>query len=65
MIGCCANCRLRYNLAKLDYSHGGCEHTDMEGFICMVFADEGKAEWLVGVHEETDQCECFSPREDA
>lgn len=60
---CCANCRHRYKLTKLDYSRGGCEHTDVEGFVCMAFSDEGKAEWLVGVHEDSDMCECYLPKE--
>lgn len=59
---CCRNCKLRYDLKKSDYSKGGCEHTNPQGFICMAFADEGIAEWMYGVSEE-GMCECFTPKE--
>lgn len=62
---CCANCRRRYKLVKFDYSRGGCEHTDMDGHICMAFADEGKAIWMVGFDERDGMCEVFSPKEEA
>lgn len=61
---CCANCRRRYELTKFDYSHGGCEHTEMEGFICMAFADEGEAVWMVGLKAEVGLCELFAPKEE-
>lgn len=60
----CANCRRRYKLTKFDYSHGGCEHTDMEGFICMAFASEGEAIWSIGLHENFALCEEYVPREE-
>ena len=62
---CCANCRNRYALKKLDYSKGGCEHTDMEGFICMAFADERIAAWTVGIDAENGMCECYQEKETA
>jgi len=55
----CANCKRRYKLERLDYSNGGCIHTDMDGYICMAFADEGIACWIVGESEETGICECY------
>lgn len=55
----CLDCKNCYRLEKLDYSHGGCKHTDMEGFICMVFADEGVANWMVGLDEEKGHCEMY------
>lgn len=61
---CCANCRRRYKLTRFDYSHGGCEHTDMDGYICMAFADEGEAVWMVGLNAETGLCEVFEPKEE-
>lgn len=61
---CCANCRRAYRLEKLDYSKGGCEHTDMEGYICMAFADEGLASWMVGNNPDTGMCECYAPKKD-
>lgn len=61
---CCANCKLRLDLEKLDYSQGGCQHTKLEGFCCLVFASEGQANWMVGVNTDEDMCECFSPKID-
>ena len=62
MIACCANCKLRFRLKKNDYSNGGCEHSDMKGFVCMAFGDEGLAVWMYGVGEK-EKCECFTPKE--
>lgn len=59
----CENCKRRYRLRKSDYSHGGCEHTDMEGFVCMCFASEGIAEWMVGNVAEYEICEAYQPKE--
>ena len=59
---CCKNCKMRYDLKKNDYSKGGCEHTDLPGFICMVFAYEGKAIWMYGI-DEKGMCECFTPKD--
>ena len=61
---CCANCRRRYKLTRFDYSNGGCEHTDMDGYICMAFADESEAVWMVGLNAETGLCEVFEPKEE-
>ena len=60
---CCANCALRYDLKMSDYSHGGCKDFDIDnGFICMAFADERIAMFMVGVDENTGMCECFTER---
>ena len=59
---CCATCRRRYDLMKFDYSQDGCIHTDMEGYICTAFADEGKMVWMVGEDENTGMCECWEPK---
>lgn len=56
---CCQNCRHRYTLEKLDYSKGGCEHSQPEGFICMAFADEKVASWMVGLVGKNEKCECW------
>ena len=61
---CCGTCKLRFKLDKSDYSKGGCVHTDMEGYICMAFANEGIAEWMVGLEEEHEMCECYQPKEE-
>jgi hypothetical protein len=28
----CATCKNRFDFSRYDYSHGGCEHTDMDAF---------------------------------
>ena len=56
---CCMNCRNRYTLEKLDYSKGGCEHSKPDGFICMAFANERTASWMVGLEAEKGYCECW------
>ena len=58
----CGNCRNRFELRKSDYSKGGCEHSQLDGFVCMAFAIEGIAEWMVGLDEEKDMCECYMPK---
>lgn len=59
---CCATCRGRMDLVKFDYSDDGCGRTDLDGFVCMAFQNEGKAIWMVDVDEEKDHCECYSLR---
>lgn len=63
---CCKNCKLHFPLVKFDYTKGGCEHTDMDGYICMAFATPGSGEppvaiWMVGCDEDLDMCECYVP----
>lgn len=60
---CCANCARCYMGKKYDYSHGGCKHSDMEGYICMAGADEKLAIWMVGNNMVTGKCEAYTPRE--
>jgi len=57
----CGTCRFMLRLEKLDYSGKGCQHTDMDGFVCMAFADEGVANWMVGLSD--GRCECYEKRE--
>lgn len=59
----CATCKHRYNLKKLDYSNGGCVDTDMTGYICMAFADENIACWMVGQNEQTGMCEVYERKQ--
>lgn len=54
---CCANCAKHYKLEKLDYSQGGCKHSEQNGFICAAFADEGVMSWMIGLDEENEMCE--------
>lgn len=67
---CCKNCKLHFPLVKFDYTRGGCEHTDMDGFICMAFATPESGEppvaiWMVGCDDESSgsMCECFQQKD--
>ena len=60
---CCATCRRMKDLVQLDYSHGGCDHTYMEGYACTVFANEGQIAWMVGLDPEMEMCEAYEPKE--
>ena len=62
---CCANCKHRYDIKKWDYSHGGCEHTTPDGFICISEPIDGIAMWMVGLDANIDNCECYEPKEKA
>lgn len=59
---CCANCKRWLKLVKYDYSHGGCDHSDM-GHCCTVFMNEGQIVWMVGNNPEVGQCEAYIPKE--
>ena len=60
---CCATCKKRLNLTKFDYSKGGCEHTKLDGYVCLAFAYEGEAVWMVGEDENIGLCECYQEKE--
>lgn len=60
---CCNTCRLKKKLIKLDYSQGGCIHTDYEGFACLALAFEGEVAHMVGGDPELGKCEMYSPEE--
>jgi len=62
---CCSNCKRNYGLEKYDYSGKGCKHIPMDGHICMAFANEGKAIWMVGDDPDSWGCEVYEPKEDA
>ena len=62
---CCANCRYNRRLVKYDYSHGGCKHTDMEGFACVMPENQGDVVWMYGDAQEIGQCECWARKEGA
>ena len=55
----CHICKYRLRLERLDYSGRGCKHKDMEGFICLAFASEGVATWMVGLDPDDSKCECW------
>lgn len=59
MTECCRTCRHRLDIEKWDYSHGGCVHEDVDGFVCTCL---DTAIWMVGTDEDTDYCECYERR---
>lgn len=60
---CCNTCKRKMKLVKLDYSKGGCIHTNYEGFACLALAYEGEVAHMVGI-DGSGICEMYSPRED-
>ena len=58
---CCKNCLRSLHVKKYDYSKSGCKHSEMQGFICLAFAHEGLACWMVGVDPEVGKCESYLP----
>ena len=60
---CCNTCKRKMKLVKLDYSQGGCIHTDYKGFACLALAYEGEVAHMVGI-DGTGICEMYSPKED-
>ena len=66
---CCDNCSLCFKLEKWDYSKMKTSRTanewitEQKGYICMLFADDRKALWLVGSDPKEELCECFTRRE--
>ena len=60
---CCTTCRNMLKLQKLDYTNGGCKHTDMDGFACIALSREGNVDWMVGVDPDTGMCECYESKE--
>jgi hypothetical protein len=62
LIKCCSNCQYNLKLIKYDYSNGGCQHSDYDGYACMAFASEGTAVHLIGTNPENEYCECWMPK---
>lgn len=60
----CHNCRNRLELKKWDYRGKGCEHTQMEGFVCTAMASDGVAVWMLGLYDDDSKCECWMKREE-
>lgn len=54
---CCGTCRYKYTIARNNYRNGGCKTDFLDGFVCMAFADEGIASWMVGIDPEIGMCE--------
>ena len=60
---CCATCAYRYDLEKMDYFHGGCEHSMIKGYVCMLFENARLAVWMCGCDENEAHCECWQKKE--
>ena len=61
---CCSTCTKKLRLEKSDYSQGGCKHSWPSGFICLAFANEGIATWMIGLDPDSeDICEMYMPKE--
>lgn len=60
----CLNCRYRLKLKKYDYRKHGCKHTDMDGFICLAFAYQGVANWMVGLDNDNSRCEAWFSKDE-
>lgn len=56
------DCIFRMKATKFDYSQGGCKHTDMDGFICLAFASEREAVWMVGLPNGC-RCEMYTNKD--
>ena len=57
------DCVFRLDAERFDYSQGGCKHSKMEGFICMAFASERTAIWMVGLPDGC-MCEMYANKDD-
>ena len=62
---CCNNCALMYEAQKTDFTKLNTdEHIDskLEGYICMAFAFERVATWMIGSDPNTGMCEMYTPK---
>ena len=58
---CCDTCNKKMKLIKLDYSQGGCIHTDYDGFACLALASDGEVDHMVGLDSSVGRCEMYAP----
>ena len=58
---CCNTGKLKKKLVKFDYSHGGCIHTDYDGYACLALAFEDVIVHMVGGDPAHGMCEMYSP----
>ena len=66
-VGCCATCKRYAPIIKYDYSKGGCKHTEMDGYACLLdlsqyTTDKPKVIWMVGSDASREMCECYESR---
>ena len=60
---CCDTCRYKLRLVQYNYSHGGCNHTDMAGYVCMAPEYENEAIWMIGTNPAIGMCECYESKD--
>jgi hypothetical protein len=53
------------DIKKSDYSNGGCEHSEVDGYACLALLHEGVVEWMYGTDKDIGLCECWIGRESA
>jgi hypothetical protein len=58
---CCSTCANNCRIRKSDYSQEGCRHSDVEGYACLVCADEGVVFWMIGNDPNSGLCEGYTP----
>lgn len=61
---CCANCKYKLSGIKFDFAKVGESkwQTFMDGFICVALASEGDAVWMLGLDQDSEICEMYTPR---
>ena len=62
---CCCTCRHMYIGHKTDFTKlktGEPIDSVMKGYICMAFAYENVATWMVGNNPSMGLCEAYTPR---
>ena len=62
---CCTNCKNRFDAHKTDFTKLNTDEpidSILDGFICMAFASEGVAYWMLGVDEDKGICEMYKER---
>ena len=61
---CCTNCKNRFDAHKTDFTKLKTDEpidSILDGFICMAFANERVAVWMIGTDEQNGICEMYSP----
>ena len=59
----CSTCKNCLDMIVFDYSHGGCEHTEVkDDYVCLAFEDDGEAIVMRGKQREKGRCECWEPK---
>lgn len=56
---CCENCARCFDLEKFEWQK---PFKKMDGYICMAFAEDRTAVWIVGEDRKSGMCEMYSER---